>query len=280
MTTPLPPSDLLALSSTSAFQPLPPHILVRVLSHPPFVSVPGTFNTRDLGLVPGSRLKPGLFFRTGSLAGLTDEGKRVLREEMGIRTIYDLRSVAEHAAQPDPEIDGVRVLWEESKEEKATAELGEFCEGEGEVGYEGMYLGVLEMYKQGLRGMLEGAMTKEGGLLVHCSAGRDRTGIASAMLLALAGTDAETIELDYMLSRIGTEAAREILMGFALKGSGAASVDTPGFRNMCELRVSCWRRFVRGLEREFGGWEGYVTGTLGFSGEELEVIKRNLTRDD
>jgi len=83
-----------------------------------------------------------------------------------------------------------------------------------------------------------------------------------------------------MLSRIGTEPAREQLLAFALRGSGAVGVDAPGFRNMCSLRVSSWRRFVQGLEREHGGWEGYVTDALGFSDEELTVIKRNLTRED
>ncbi|KAK0752517.1 protein-tyrosine phosphatase-like protein [Schizothecium vesticola] len=262
MTTPPPPlsrSALFALSQTDAADPLPPSSLLAALSHPPFVSLPGSFNTRDLGLVPGSRLKPNLFFRSGSLAGLTDEGKRVLRDELGVRTVYDLRSVAEHTAQPDPEVDGVQVCWETPGEGEATVELGKFVEGEGEEGYEWMYLGVLGMYE---------------------GAGRDRTGVASALLLALAGTDAEAVELDFMLSRIGTEPAREQLLAFALRGSGAAGVDAPGFRNMCNLRVSSWRRFVQGLEREYGGWEGYVTGALGFSDDELKVIKRNLRRED
>ena len=112
------------------------------------------------------------------------------------------------------------------------------------------------------------------------TAGRDRTGVTSGLLLALAGTDAETIELDFLLSRVGTEPAREQLLAFALHGSGAESIEAPGFRNMCNLRVSCWRRFVQGLERVHGGWEGYVTGTLGFSEDEVRVIKRNLAREE
>ena len=112
------------------------------------------------------------------------------------------------------------------------------------------------------------------------TAGRDRTGVTAGLLLALAGTDAETIELDYLLSRIGTEPVREQLLAFALHGSGAESIDAPGFRNMCNLRVSCWRRFVQALERVYGGWEGYVTGTLGFSEDELRVIKRNLAKEE
>jgi protein tyrosine/serine phosphatase len=108
------------------------------------------------------------------------------------------------------------------------------------------------------------------------TAGRDRTGVLSGLLLSLAGTPPDLVELDFMLSRIGTEPAREQLLAFALKGSGAESVDAPGFYNLCSLKVQCWRAFVKGVEREYGGWEGYVTKQLGFSPAELETIKRNL----
>lgn len=95
--------------------------------------------------------------------------------------------------------------------------------------------------------------------------------------MALAGADPETVIFDFMLSRIGTEPAREKLLAFALKGTGAESTDTPGFRNMCNLRPAGWTAFVRAAEDAYGGFEGYVTKTLGFSEEELATIRRNLT---
>lgn len=95
--------------------------------------------------------------------------------------------------------------------------------------------------------------------------------------MSLAGGDPNAVTFDFMLSRIGTEPAREKLLAFAMKGTGAESVDTPGFRNMCNLRPSGWAAFVRAAEEKYGGFEGYVTETLGFPQEELEVIKRNLT---
>jgi protein tyrosine/serine phosphatase len=108
------------------------------------------------------------------------------------------------------------------------------------------------------------------------TAGRDRTGVVAGLLLSLAGASSETVALDFLLSRIGTEPAREQLLGFALKGSGAESIDAPGFHNLCSLRVSCWEAFVRAVESEYGGFEGYVTATLGFSEDDLVKIKANL----
>lgn len=95
--------------------------------------------------------------------------------------------------------------------------------------------------------------------------------------MTLAGADPETVVFDFMLSRIGTEPAREKLLAFALKGTNAESVDTPGFRNMCNLKPAGWTAFVKASEEAYGGFEGYVTKTLGFSGKELETIKRNLS---
>jgi hypothetical protein len=158
------------------------------------------------------------------------------------------------------------------------------CGGDTDFCDSGVFKRVLERIRDG-----EG----KDGVVVHCNgefgwwgfcwermltgtAGRDRTGVITGVLLGLAGVDPEIIALDFMLSRIGTEPAREQLLAFAMRGTGVKSADEPGFYNLCSLRVSSWERFVKGVEREHGGWEGYVTGTLGFSEDDLDKIKKNL----
>lgn len=79
-----------------------------------------------------------------------------------------------------------------------------------------------------------------------------------------------------MLSRLGTEPAREKLVHFAMASVGTDSMDAPGFHNLASLRPSSWNAFLDGLHDEYGGWEGYVTKGLGFSEEDLEKIKKNL----
>jgi hypothetical protein len=78
-----------------------------------------------------------------------------------------------------------------------------------------------------------------------------------------------------MLSRIGTEPAREMLLKYAKINTGA-NEETPGFLNLCSLRPSCWAAFVGGMEREYGGWDEYVTKALEFSEEDLTKIKASL----
>ncbi|KAK3360071.1 protein-tyrosine phosphatase-like protein [Lasiosphaeria hispida] len=278
--------SLLTLALTDVTTPILKDHLLAALSSPPFLHVPGTFNTRDLGLLPTATgrpaaIRPGFVFRSGGFPGgaFPDGGDGI--RALGVKRIFDLRSVQEHAQQPDPEVDGVDLVWLASGEKEAVVGVGDFVEGEGEKGYVVMYLDVLKVYREHITRVLEHVRDRPGeGFLFHCTAGRDRTGVVAGLLLALAGADRDTIVLDFLLSRIGTEPAREHLLAFALKGSGAESVDTPGFYNLCQLRESCWDAFVRAVQRDYGGWDSYVTGTLGFSDEDLATIKRNLVAKD
>ncbi|KAL2020950.1 hypothetical protein VTK56DRAFT_7837 [Thermocarpiscus australiensis] len=284
---------LLALAQTDVSRRLPPPALHAALRNPPFVPLPGSFNTRDLGLVPASPLRPGLAYRSGGfflapedLAAAAAAAREAITARLGVRTVFDLRSVGEHERQPDTVVfgdgdgdgdGGVEVVWVRPGEQDALVRLADFVEGEGEKGYVGMYLDVLRVYAGSIRRVLEHVRDRRGEpFLFHCTAGRDRTGVVAGLLLTLAGASPETVVLDFLLSRIGTEPASEQLLAFALKGSSAESTDAPGFRNLCNLKASCWDAFVKAVEREYGGFEGYVKGTLKFSDEDLVKIKDNL----
>jgi protein tyrosine/serine phosphatase len=108
------------------------------------------------------------------------------------------------------------------------------------------------------------------------TAGKDRTGVVAGMLQALAGSPADAVLFDYMLSRIGFEPIREQLLFTAMMDTGPAVMATPGFFNMNSIRPTYWMAFQALVDERFGGWDGYVTGELGFSAEDLETIKRHL----
>lgn len=76
-----------------------------------------------------------------------------------------------------------------------------------------------------------------------------------------------------MLSRIGTEPARDKLLQFAMSSVGVTDPDTPGFYNLVSLRPDFWEGFLDALRDEFGGWDGYVTRALGFSDDDLAKIE-------
>ncbi|KAI1211618.1 protein-tyrosine phosphatase-like protein [Annulohypoxylon truncatum] len=266
------------LAETDVSQEITKDQYIPVLTQPPFVFVDGTFNTRDIGLVPGSPLKPGFVFRSGALAQLSDNGKAVLRGKMGVKRVFDLRSPEEREKAPDPVLEGVEHVWIQSSRPDATIDLDHFVAGEGEQGYREMYLDVVDVYQESWKAILEHIRDRPADpFLVHCTAGRDRTGVLAGLLLTLAGAPQEVVVLDYLLSRIGTEPVRLMLLDFAMKGTNAKSHDQPGFYNLINLRASNWAAFVEGVQKEYGGFEKFITDKLGFSSDDLAKIKTNLT---
>ncbi|KAI1177167.1 protein-tyrosine phosphatase-like protein [Nemania sp. FL0916] len=271
-------ADLLRLAGTDVRSPLSPEEYGPVLSSAPFISVPGTFNTRDLGLVPDSRIRTGYAFRSGALAGLTDDGKTALASNLGVKRVFDLRSPEERAQMPDPAIAGIENTWIQSKRPDSRPDLNAFVADGGEKGYEAMYLEIVDVYAESWKAVLEHVRDRPGDpFLVHCTAGRDRTGVISGLLQHLAGADADAIATDWQLSRIGTEPVRAMLIEFARKGTGAYSDDQPGFQNLVNLSKSCWRVFVEAVEKKYGGFDKFVTDELGFSENDIARIRRNLT---
>jgi hypothetical protein len=81
---------------------------------------------------------------------------------------------------------------------------------------------------------------------------------------------------DYMLSRIGTEVAREKLFAFALAQMGITDPNMPGIGNIFNLKPEFILALVEGINETYGGWDGYVKDVLGFSAEDLDTIKKNL----
>ncbi|KAK8056931.1 Tyrosine-protein phosphatase [Apiospora rasikravindrae] len=268
-------SELRKLAETHTAQEIPKEQYGPVITNPPFVFVDGTFNTRDLGLVPGSPVRAGFIYRSGALTALTDNGKAVMLGKLGIKRVFDVRSPEEREKSPDPEIEGIENTWHRNAQPDSIPDVDKFISGVGEEGYEGMYLEVIDVYSTTWKDILEHIRDRPSDpLMYHCTAGRDRTGVISGLLLALAGASPDTITLDYLLSRIGTEPVRKQLIAFAMAGTHAKSEDQPGFLNLCSLTAASWNAFVNGVQRDYGGFEKFVTDKLGFPAEDVATIKR------
>lgn len=178
---------LRALAETDVREPIPAKALLAALQTPPFVVVPGTFNTRDLGLLlppegearrgdgVGAGIRPGFVFRTGGLEALarSADGRTVLRDTLRVRRIFDLRSREEHDRAPDPVVDGVEGVWlgdGVGAEDNPMLDLAPFVEGEGEKGYAAMYMDVLDKYRGSFREVLASVRDRPGdAILFHCT---------------------------------------------------------------------------------------------------------------
>jgi protein-tyrosine phosphatase len=163
---------------------------------------PGLLNARELGGYPtldGARTRWRSLLRSDDLVQLTAEGVQALAD-YGVRTVVDLRWPAEVAARPHPvalrdrhvRYHGVSLL---AGDEMEWASLTGACTKE-------MWkCAVLEHTRPQLKEVLQIiADAAEAPLLFHCVAGKDRTGVIAALLLALADVEPDAIAADYAAS--------------------------------------------------------------------------------
>ncbi|BEI96369.1 hypothetical protein CcaverHIS631_0113180 [Cutaneotrichosporon cavernicola] len=265
-----------ALTDTNIHDTIPSAELAAALASTPFIQA-GLLNLRDLGQVPSSAIRPGLIYRSGKLQ---DDAPTHTWISEHVKSVFDLRGEAEVRHSPDPVVDGVANVWFPPERKPDRLDPTRFIEGDGSKEWARQYLAVLELYRPGIRAVLEHVRDKPGQpLLFHCTAGRDRTGVVAGILHSLAGTPEENIVYDYMLTRVGLEPGRAELEAQLLAHSKTEDVrNEPGWHNLASLRPTSWHAFAERVQEAHGGFEGYVTRYLGFSQDDVETIKRNLRR--
>ena len=135
-----------------------------ILSTRPFCKLDGGLNTRDLSDGTDPNLKTGYVFRSGSLENLTPKGQEELAQ-LGVKTIFDLRSIAEFTSHPGPRIDGIDIIpaainsnWNLNAVEAGTVDLGS------------MYMYMISASAVGFRAVLNHILNcPERPFLFHCA---------------------------------------------------------------------------------------------------------------
>lgn len=161
------------------------------------------WNVRDLGghvTRSGGRTRWKSVVRAGDLSRLTEAGRDALIA-YGIRTVIDVRDPREFAIDLDPfHEDGAWAGQVNYLNEPLISEAEWAAIRDPEVRKRG-YLVTLELSKQNIgRVMSAIAAAPAGGVVVHCHAGKERTGVVAALLLALVGVDDEVIAEDHVAS--------------------------------------------------------------------------------
>ncbi|KAH9850816.1 protein-tyrosine phosphatase-like protein [Lenzites betulinus] len=267
-------------------EPLDPDYVAEQLSRPPFVSVDGVVNVRDLGPYPTSHpglvTKPGTAYRSGEVSHITPEGMQKLKD-LGVTTIYDLRSDTEMVryGTPIPAVDGIEVVHipvfktEDYSPESMAKRFELYASGKIEA-FMILYSQILNSAGPAFGVVLRHIRDRPNSpCLFHCTAGKDRTGILAALLLKLAGVDDETIARDYALTRVGREPAREMIMK-RLSNVPYFATNTEAALNMFSSRAETMIAFLQMLQERYGGVEEYIRKIVGLSDEDIAAIRKNF----
>jgi protein tyrosine/serine phosphatase len=168
----------------------------------------GCLNVRDLGghrLTAGGATRYRRIVRADCVRQLTDDGWHAL-VGYGIRTVVDLRMPSERAEDPpgDLRVGVVHAPLLRDRDEAEWEELHAIGAAAGDdhvASTRDVYLALLESSGEEVAAALTAvAAAPDGGVLVHCHAGKDRTGLLTALLLDLAGVERQSVADDYALS--------------------------------------------------------------------------------
>lgn len=154
--------------------------------------VPGAVNFRDVGGLPAgpARTRSGVLYRSGNLARLKDEGVAALAG-LGIRRIIDLRADEEVAHAPS-RIDGLTV-----QTQRVPLFLGSVTSFfADDIPLAEMYRRLVDDSADRVVEVVRGIVADQ-PVLVHCTVGKDRTGVTVALALAAAGVESEAVVADY-----------------------------------------------------------------------------------
>ncbi len=114
---------------------------------------------------------------------------------------------------------------------------------------------------------------------MHCSAGKDRTGILCALILLLAGVPDEAVADEYALTTHGLAEMKEEIVERILKNE-ALKGNREGAERMLGSKRETMMASIEMIEREYGGAEGYVRVKCGMGEGDLNVIRENMTKKD
>jgi len=229
---------------------------------------PSLLNARDLGGYPtvdGSTTRWRSLLRSDDLAQLTVAGMEAF-SGYGIETVVDLRWPEEVALSPTPITRELRhIRYEQISLLTPTPQEWRVRRADN-TAKELWNRSMLEQVREELKVVLQVIATASPGpLLFHCMAGKDRTGLIAALLLALADVVPEAIAYDYTAS---TENLREAYLKRYAEYDTAAIIDAiqcpvEGIHNMLEY-----------LEK-FGGARAYLE-EIGVPGAQIEQLRARL----
>lgn len=264
-----------------------------------FLPVKGIVNARDLGgytMLDGRIVRRGMLLRAAHLADATDEDIRNL-ERLPVTAIIDFRKEQEKVGKVDREVPGARytslpvdpsgnamaTATEEEKKKfsgqkkfdvKKVIVFAAFNKKAQAVARE-MYPTLLfdpdcqQQFARFFRLVLE---TENGAVLFHCTQGKDRTGIASALLLAALGADRETIVADFdATNRVYEKDVRKYSRRVKFWGGKEEEV------GVVKAFLGCnTENFIKALDRidqEFGSLQAYLKGPIGLTDADIQTLR-------
>jgi len=236
------------------------------------IELEGCHNFRDLGGYPtklGSTLRWGQLFRADGLHHLSASDVAHLRDAIGLGDIIDLRSSQELAVDGRGLLERERIRFHHlplfdadrpaEREAPPVANLSE------------LYLLMAEHAKEPIGRVLSTLAHTDSPAVYHCAAGKDRTGVISALILGLLGVADEIIVADYAATRENLDAIVARLQ--SSEGYQHVWDDLPPDTLHAEPETMI--KMLEGIDARYGGPEGYAR-EAGLTVADFDALRNRL----
>ena len=235
----------------------------------------GCFNFRDIGGYlnkDGKRVKKGLYFRAGRQDRMTNKDLAKLAD-LNIATQIDLRKQEEVIDQGKGPLKtmGANYINISVIPEGGSDKLNKLV---GDTGISGKrYLGYLEFGPESwLRLFKIFADERNLPLLLHCTAGKDRTGVSTAFLLSVLGVSRDIIEADYLLTNLDTERQADFIERTVGYPEG---YDREKLISIAGVPKDAMKDFLDGVESKWGSAIEYLE-KIGVTKDQMDMVRNNF----
>ncbi|MEX0739903.1 MAG: tyrosine-protein phosphatase [Pseudohongiella sp.] len=261
----------------------------RALIERHLIPMEGGRNFRDLGgyqTEDGRQVKSGLLYRSGVLHHLTDADYKKI-DALDIQTVVDFRAIEERQDEPTNWKAGdVNIMtWDYHMTfGEGNDVLGAFANPdlggpEAEALMAELYRQMIDQQQPHYAAMFDQLANNDEALLFHCTAGKDRTGIAAALLLTALGVERETVIADYTLSETIASLPEYQTAAPALTDdmdetySFLASMSPAALDALMGTRRAYIEAALDEMATRAGSVDAYIRNDLGVSEQDLQQLQ-------
>ena len=242
------------------------------------IEVEGAVNFRDFGgyrTATGGRVTSGRLFRCGQMADLTGAGRQHIID-LGVETICDLRFPEERDGDPTP------FPMQLPRRMEVPMDPGSAVALRGALGnteltpedrrrfmreiYRELAVEHVDAYRRVFDALLE---TANGGFLVHCTAGKDRTGLAAAFIQRVLGVSEADATDDYLLTNETIDFEGFILPRWRANNPQVTLADV---KALSGVEPSYLQTAFTAIDEEFGSFAGFVSDGLRLTTDQRRLL--------
>lgn len=250
----------------------------------------GGRNFRDIGgyrTTDGRQVRWGKIYRSGVMAGLTLADMTYL-SQLGVSVICDLRSPQERNAEPTPflKVDGVEVIAIDYNMDMSLGGLTSMRTRDQAIqGFAQAYVGFLDILTPHYTRLFAELAAGRAPLAFNCSAGKDRTGMGTALVLSVLGVPRETILADYALTQVYTPPSMYKAMmasGGGAKKGGMTAEQLQAFARMPPEVLDVMmgsdpgvmRLALAEVDRKYGGPIALTKAKFGMTDDKIAAMRK------